>query len=108
VKRCTSNRKAAAVVICLFSAWDFHLPPGGYSQLIEFNDNGSGFLFPAIINAPYYDTARLGESKLIAAPARLSAFTEFIGKVVEQRSQNLLPGPSNRPVSHPRRQCITA
>jgi hypothetical protein len=27
---------------CFFSAWDFHLPPEGDCQLIEFNDNGSG------------------------------------------------------------------
>src|SRR3974390_182580 len=49
--------------VCFFSAWDFHLPPGGRWQLIEFNDNGSGFIFAAIINAMYYETAGLGQEK---------------------------------------------
>ena len=39
--------------VCFFSAWDFHLPPEGGCQLIEFNDNGSGLLFAAIINDLY-------------------------------------------------------
>ena len=73
--------------ICFFSAWDFHLPPGGHCQLIEFNDNGSGFLFSATINALYYEAARLRESKSIAAPASLPAFTEYIGKVVEREAR---------------------
>src|SRR5215813_14564843 len=46
--------------VCFFSAWDFHLPPAGGWQLIEFNDNGSGFMFAAIVNALYYDAAGLG------------------------------------------------
>ena len=37
--------------VCFFSAWDFHLPPEGGWQLIEFNDNGSGFTFAVIVNA---------------------------------------------------------
>lgn len=43
--------------VCFFSAWDFHLPPDrpGDWQLIEFNDNGSGFLFAAQINRVYYE-----------------------------------------------------
>jgi hypothetical protein len=28
-------------VVCFFSAWDFHCPPEGGFELIEFNDNGS-------------------------------------------------------------------
>src|ERR1019366_2717029 len=52
-----ARREAPAIArlrrpeVCFFSAWDFHLPPEGGWQLIEFNDNGSGFLFAAIINA---------------------------------------------------------
>ena len=48
--------------VCFFSAWDFHLPPEGGCRLIEFNDNGSGFLFSAIINALYYEVVGLGQS----------------------------------------------
>jgi hypothetical protein len=38
--------------VCFFSAWDFHLPDdaGADFQLIEFNDNGSGLLYAALLN----------------------------------------------------------
>jgi hypothetical protein len=51
---------------CFFSAWDFHLPPEGRFKLIEFNDNGSGFLFASLINALFYDAAELGRDKGMA------------------------------------------
>ena len=70
--------------VCFFSAWDFHLPPEGDWQLIEFNDNGSGFIFAAIINALYYETAGLGQEQRIVAPAHLPAFNQHIGDSVEQ------------------------
>jgi hypothetical protein len=73
--------------VCFFSAWDFHLPPSGGWQLIEFNDNGSGFVFAAIINALYYETAGLVEETPIAAPARLPAFNQHIGDLVEQEAR---------------------
>ena len=86
-------REAPAIVqlrrpeVCFFSAWDFHLPPGGGWQLIEFNDNGSGFIFAAIINALFYEAAGLGQEKRIAAPARLPAFNQHIGDLVEQEAK---------------------
>ena len=86
-------REAPAIVqlrrpeVCFFSAWDFHLPPGGDWQLIEFNDNGSGIIFAAIINALYYEAAGLAQEKRIAAPARLSAFNQHIGDLVEQEAK---------------------
>lgn len=64
--------------VCFFSAWDFHLPPGGSCRLIEFNDNGSGFIFAAIINALYYETTGLRQEKRIAPPARLPVFKQRI------------------------------
>jgi hypothetical protein len=72
--------------VCFFSAWDFHLPPEGDWQLIEFNDNGSGFIFAAIINALYYETAGLDREQRIVAPAHLPAFNERIGGLVEQEA----------------------
>ena len=60
--------------VCFFSAWDFHLPPEGGCRLIEFNDNGSGFLFAAIINALYHEVVGLGQERQIATPAGLPAF----------------------------------
>jgi hypothetical protein len=88
-----ARREAPAIArlrrpeVCFFSAWDFHLPPEGGWQLIEFNDNGSGFLFAAIINALYHEAAGLGQEKWIAAPARFPAFDQHIGDLVEQEAR---------------------
>jgi hypothetical protein len=73
--------------VCFFSAWDFHLPPGDRWQLIEFNDNGSGFIFAAIINALYYETAGLAQHKEIAPPANLPVFRRRIGDFAEQEAK---------------------
>ncbi len=53
--------------VCFFSAWDFHLPPGAPDnwQLIEFNDNGSGFMFAALFNECFHDIAQLQEERSI-------------------------------------------
>lgn len=72
---------------CFFSAWDFHLPPDGGCQLIEFNDNGSGFLFAAIINDLYYQAARLGDDRSIVAPVDVLAFTHNIANMVEHEAK---------------------
>jgi hypothetical protein len=73
--------------VCFFSAWDFHLPPEGGSQLIEFNDNGSGLLFAAIINAVYHEAAGLAQEEWIAAPIQLPAFNRHIGELVAQEAR---------------------
>ena len=88
-----ARREAPAIAqlmrpeVCFFSAWDFHLPPEGGSQLIEFNDNGSGFLFAAIINTLYHEAAGLGQEKWMAAPAQFPAFNQHIGDLVEQEAR---------------------
>ncbi|HLK81752.1 MAG TPA: hypothetical protein VKT99_09695 [Xanthobacteraceae bacterium] len=73
--------------LCFFSAWDFHLPPGDAWRLIEFNDNGSGFIFAAIINALYYETAGLAQDKRIAPPPHLPVFKHRIRDFVEQEAR---------------------
>jgi hypothetical protein len=73
--------------ICFFSAWDFHLPPGDKWQLIEFNDNGSGFIFAAIINALYYETAGVEREKRTAPPADLPAFKQRVRDLVEREAR---------------------
>ena len=73
--------------VCFFSAWDFHLPPEGGWKLIEFNDNGSGFLFAATINALYHEAAGLGQQKRLVAPMRLPAFNQRIGDLVEREAK---------------------
>jgi hypothetical protein len=74
--------------VCFFSAWDFHLPPEGGFQLIEFNDNGSGFLFAAIINALYYEAAGLEQQKQIASPVPFPVFRQQIASLVEQEAKS--------------------
>ena len=74
--------------MCFFSAWDFHLPPEGGCQLIEFNDNGSGFLFAAIINDLYRTVANLEQDQSIVPPAEFAAFNERIGNLVEQEARS--------------------
>jgi len=90
-----ARREAPAIAqlrrpeVCFFSAWDFHLPPEGGCRLIEFNDNGSGFLFAAIINDLYHTLASLGPQKSIAPPAKFSAFSQRIGELVEQEARSV-------------------
>lgn len=74
--------------VCFFSGWDFHLSPEGGFQLIEFNDNGSGFIFAAIINALYYEAAKLREKNSVSAPMDISAFGRHIGNLVEQEARS--------------------
>lgn len=88
-----ADREAPAIArrprseICFFSAWDFHLSPQGGCQLIEFNDNGSGCLFAAIINATYYEVAKPGETASVAPPLSFPAFARHIGDLVEQEAR---------------------
>ncbi len=74
-------------MVCFFSAWDFHFPPEGGCQLIEFNDNGSGCLFAAIINALYYGAARLEAAKSVAAPVDFSMLARHVGDLAEQEAR---------------------
>jgi hypothetical protein len=73
--------------VCFFSAWDFHLPPEGGCRLIEFNDNGSGFLFAAIINALYHEAAGLEHERQIATPVGLSAFQQHLADMIERETK---------------------
>ncbi|MGF1759308.1 hypothetical protein L4D76_15470 [Photobacterium sagamiensis] len=56
--------------VCFFSAWDLHLPPEQPDlwQLIEFNDNGSGFLFAGLLNHVYYDLFLSGHNRTVSPP----------------------------------------
>ena len=62
--------------VCFFSAWDFHLPPGGGWQLIEFNDNGSGFIFAAIIGSKTASGEKFDGHELTAAHRTLPFGTQ--------------------------------
>ncbi len=74
--------------VCFFSAWDFHLPPKRSEgwQLIEFNDNGSGFLFAAAINRLFYETAEGAWRSNVEPPRSLSSFHERVIGLVEREA----------------------
>ena len=90
--RAAALRQAPAIArarrreVCFFSAWDFHCPPEGGFQLIEFNDNGSGFLYAAIVNALYYEAAGLARDAGVAPPAAIAAFRQAIADMVEREA----------------------
>ena len=90
--RAAALRQAPAIAgarrreVCFFSAWDFHCPPEGGFQLIEFNDNGSGLLYAAIINALYYEAAGLARDDAIAPPPAVSAFRRTLADLVEREA----------------------
>jgi hypothetical protein len=90
--RAAALRQAPAIArarrreVCFFSAWDFHCPPEGGFQLIEFNDNGSGFLYAAIVNALYYEAAGLARDAGIATPVAIAAFRQTVADMVEREA----------------------
>ena len=75
--------------VCFFSAWDFHIPPSSPKcwQLIEFNDNGSGFMFAARINRCFYELAGLEGDRSIEAIPQLPEFGHRLLKMVEQEAR---------------------
>ncbi len=80
--------------ICFFSAWDFHLPPGEPErwQLIECNDNGSGFLFAALINHHVHALCGLGRRGQLAPPPDMAAFQERLVRMIAREAGGLPAG----------------
>jgi hypothetical protein len=72
--------------VCFFSAWDFHLPPDQPHnwQLIECNDNGSGFLFAALINRLFYEAAG---GLPVAPPPPFATVAERIGAMIAREAR---------------------
>jgi hypothetical protein len=75
--------------VCFFSAWDFHLPPGAPErwQLIEFNDNGSGFVFAALINRAYYEAVGAAALRGVEPPPTFSDFTADVAARVDREAR---------------------
>ena len=73
--------------VCFFTAWDFHLSPEQGWQLIECNDNGSGFLFAALINRLFYELSDLAQDRSIEEPPSMGAFTEPLASFIERESK---------------------
>ena len=80
--------------VCFFSAWDFHLPPGSPSrwQLIEFNDNGSGLLFAALVNRLFYELSGLAGRPDLAPPPGFADFSERVAALVEGEARRFFGG----------------
>jgi hypothetical protein len=78
---------------CFFSAWDFHLPPEHPEnwQLIECNDNGSGFLFAALINRVFYELARWSGPPRIVPPPPFAAVAERVAAMIAREAERF-PG----------------
>jgi len=73
--------------VCFFTAWDFHLSPEQGWQLIECNDNGSGFLFAGLINRIFYELSDLRQCKTLEPPPAVSVITERIADMVRQEAE---------------------
>lgn len=74
---------------CFFGAWDMHLPPRAPEawKLIEFNDNGSGFMFASRINRLYYETAGLAATADLEPPASIDEFNGRIADSIENEAR---------------------
>lgn len=81
----------APAASCFFSAWDVHLPPGQPEswKLIEFNDNGSGFLFAAIINRLYWERARPQNASAIVPPPDIDDFTAHLLAMIAREARGV-------------------
>ena len=73
--------------VCFFTAWDFHVSPEQGWQLIECNDNGSGFFFAATINRLFYELSDLEQNLSIVEPPSLGAFRERLASFVEREAK---------------------
>ena len=73
--------------VCFFTAWDFHLSPEQGWQLIECNDNGSGFLFSALINRLFYELSDLAQDRAIEEPPSMDAFREQLTFFIEREAR---------------------
>ena len=83
--------------VCFFSAWDFHLPPDHpeNSQLIECNDNGSGFLFAALINRLFYEVARWTGRRSVVPPPTFAAVAERVAAMIAREAEQLFGATPN-------------
>ncbi len=80
--------------VCFFSAWDFHLPPGRPDawQLIEFNDNGSGLLFAALINRALWELSDSFLRAEVETPPAFDAIVRRLAEIVEAEATAFFGG----------------
>ena len=73
--------------VCFFSAWDFHLPPEGPWQVIEFNDNGSGLLFAGLINESFHDLLEPARRAALESPPTAADLGRRIKQMVRREAE---------------------
>ena len=73
--------------VCFFSAWDFHLPPDGPWQVIEFNDNGSGLLYAGFINEGFHALLEPDRQAALEAPPTAAELRERIKHMVRREAE---------------------
>lgn len=73
--------------VCFFSAWDFHLPPEGPWQVIEFNDNGSGLLYAGLINESFYELLEPGPQAALEPPPSAAELGRRIKRMVRREAE---------------------
>lgn len=81
------NVPARRPEVCFFSAWDFHLPPEGPWQVIEFNDNGSGLLFAGLINECYHALLEPDRRAAVQAPPAAAELGRHIVRMVQREAE---------------------
>ena len=74
--------------VCFFSAWDFHLPPEGPWQVIEFNDNGSGLLYAGLINECFHALLEPARQATLEAPLPAAELGRRIRQMVRQEAES--------------------
>jgi hypothetical protein len=90
--------------LCFFSAWDFHLPPDrpDRPQLIEFNDNGSGFFVAALVNRVAYEVLGLDGRPDLEPPEALGDFRRSVIARFEDEWRAFPAGARQRPLGEVR------
>ena len=73
--------------VCFFSAWDFHLPPEGPWQVIEFNDNGSGLMYAGLINESFHDLLEPAGQAALEAPPTAAELGRRIKQMVRREAE---------------------
>ena len=81
------NLPAKRPEVCFFSAWDFHLPPEGPWQVIEFNDNGSGLLYAGLINESFHALMEPSGQATLEAPPPAADLARRIKQMVRQEAE---------------------
>ena len=73
--------------VCFFSAWDFHLPPDGPWQVIEFNDNGSGLLYAGLINDCYHALLDRNGQTALEPPPSAAELGQHVARMVRREAE---------------------